>query len=258
MFLMSENTTIVYITDNDLDARLAEVCQQHLVRAADGKRIISVSQKPMDFGENICVGDIGRSSLSIDIQLKAGLDKVDTPYVAVAEHDCLYSTEHFNWIPPDKKFFYYNVRCWSLQYHSDGHPEWNGLFSFRKRRSYRLLQSQLIASTEGMLSAQKQKIKILSNQKVRERWPGRARLGEPGIYRIEELYRVFKKYRLLHVWEDVVRYARTCKAKQFKTKIPNIDVRHGKNLTGARRGYRRRFSLDPWGTMEDILNVNAA
>ncbi len=251
---MAADTTIIYLTDNCLDERVAEACKRHLLKAADGKRIISVSQKPMDFGENICVGDIGRSSINIDKQLLEGLKLVKTRFVAVAEHDVVYDKEHFNYVPPEDIYFYYNVNCWLLQYSSKGHPEYNGLFSFRKSESYWLLQSQLIANTDSMIEVEEQKIHILSDTKVGARWADRARLGEPGIYSVERLREVFTGAKLMHMWPEVEHYATTHTAKLFKTKVPNIDIRHDDNLTGAKRGKRRRWSLKPWGTMEDILN----
>lgn len=251
---MSSEITIVYLTDNYLDERITEACKRHLLKAAEGKRIISVSQKPIDFGENICVGEIGRSSINIDKQLLEGLKQVKTRFVAIAEHDVIYSGEHFNWIPPDDIYFYYNVNCWLMQYSSNGHPEYNGLFSFRKHKSFRLLQSQLIANTKSMIEVEEQKIDILSDSKICAKWADRARLGEPGIYSVGRVRELFEKYGFMHKWPEAEHYATTHTAKLFKTKIPNIDIRHNDNLTGARRGKQRRWVLEPWGSMEDILN----
>ncbi len=52
---------IIYYTDNSLDEEFAKLFRQRLVNAAPGIPIVSVSQKPIDFGHNICVGEIGRS-----------------------------------------------------------------------------------------------------------------------------------------------------------------------------------------------------
>ena len=58
-------TTVIYYTDNSIDEKLMKFCQKNILEAAQGKPIISVSQKPIDFGENICVGEIGRSHLNL-------------------------------------------------------------------------------------------------------------------------------------------------------------------------------------------------
>jgi hypothetical protein len=204
----------------------------------------------MDFGDNICVGDIGRSGLNIDIQIKAGLDKADTEFIAIAEHDCVYSKEHFDWVPPDNELFYYNTNNWLLQYHSHGHPEFDGLFSTLCRK----VQSQLIADRGAMLEATKQKIAILSDPAVKKAWPERSRLGEPGTTEVEHAYKVFKYIGLMDQWPAAKAYIEGFKSGTFETKIPNLDIRHGGNLTGARRASKRRWELEPWGTLEDVLN----
>ena len=95
--------SIVYYTDNTLPEPLATAVQRQLIRSAEGKPIISVSQKPMDLGRNICLGDIGRSHLSIYRQILAGAEAADTELVGLAEHDCLYTPEHWNYVPPDNE-----------------------------------------------------------------------------------------------------------------------------------------------------------
>jgi hypothetical protein len=251
---MKAEITVIYLTDNALDERLAEACKRHLLRAIDGKPLITVSQKPINFGDNICVGEIGRCGLNIDKQIRVGLEHVKTPFVAIAEHDCLYNKEHFNWTPPTVEKFYYNRNIWHLQYHSEAHPEHDGMFSRRKRRNPLLLQSQLIAGRDSLLRATEQKIEILSDPKVYKVWPVKPRLGEPGIYSVDRLRQIFKRRGLWHRWADVEKYATECEAVTFKTKLPNVDIRHRNNLTGHRRGYRRRMELTSWGTMEDVLS----
>ena len=248
---MEAQITIIYITDNALDERLAEVCKKYLLIAAKGKPLLTVSQKPLDFGENICVGDIGRNGLSIDKQIREGLLRTKTRFIAIAEHDCIYSEEHFSWLPPEEKHFYYNHNNWLLQYFNPKHPDYDGMFSYKRR----MVQSQLIAGRESMLEATNQKIEILSDPKVQVGWPVRTRLGEPGTTEANHAYRVFKSKGLLNKWLKVKKYITKHNAKEFGTQIPNIDVRHGGNLTGARRGKHRRFALEPWGTMEDIMSI---
>jgi hypothetical protein len=205
----------------------------------------------MDLGENICVGDIGRSGLNIDKQIKVGLEHTDTKFFAIAEHDCLYTREHFEWIPPEDTQFYYNQNNWLLQYHNAAHPEYNGMFSYKKRK----VQSQLIAGRNRMLEATEQKIEILSDPRVQHGWPVRTRLGEPGTTDLNHAYRVFKSVRLFNKWLKVRKYILNHNAERFSTRLPNIDIRHGANLTGQRRGKRRRWKLKYWGTMDDILNI---
>jgi hypothetical protein len=248
---MGDNTTVLYITDNCLLERIANVCKHHLLKALNGKRLITVSQKPVDFGENVCVGDIGRSGYSISVQLRKGLELIDTDFVAIAEHDCVYAGEHFDWIPPDKENFYYNVSCWLLQYHDARCPEYDGVFSFRRRR----VQSQLICSRSALIEAVDRQLDILGDPGIRKVWPGYARLGEPGIYPVETLGKSFSRTGFRHKRAEAVAYAKAYTAKIFRTKIPSIDIRHGGNITGYRRGSLRKKKVPYWGTMEDVFNV---
>lgn len=61
--------------------------------------VVSVSQKPLDFGHNICMGDIGVNKYNIYRQLHTGLQVVETPYVAVIDDDVLYAACHFDHRP---------------------------------------------------------------------------------------------------------------------------------------------------------------
>jgi len=251
---MAPKTTIIYLTDNELDPLIAETCKRYLLKAADDSRIVSVSQRPIDLGDNVCVGEIGRSGLSIDRQLRSGLDVIDTEFVAIAEHDCIYGAEHFAWTPPDKIFFYYNVNCWLLQYRSIAHPEYDGMFSLYGER---MVQSQLVCGADALRAAVDEKLAILSDQSVVERWPVHSRIGEPGTNYLHRSRRVFRDPALLPVWRRVKAYITRYNARNFRTRVPNIDIRHGQNFTGARRGKRRCWSLAPWGSVEEIFAVES-
>ena len=54
-----DDLTIIYITANVVKEKFGEKVREKLLESAGDFPIISVSQKPMDFGENICVGEIG-------------------------------------------------------------------------------------------------------------------------------------------------------------------------------------------------------
>jgi hypothetical protein len=248
---MKDRITVLYLTDNKLDSVVDKVCQYYLLDATNGKKLITVSQQPMSLGDNVCVGEIGRNGLSIDLQIKAGLAKVDTEFVAIAEHDCLYTREHFNWIPPDSEYFYYNKNNWLLQYSNVAHPEYDGMFSFKRRK----VQSQLVVSADKLREATDQKIEILSDPSVQHVWEERTRLGEPGTNDLSRSLRVFNNVKTFNKWVQLRYYIIRHQAKYFKTELPNIDIRHGGNLTGQRRGGHRRWKLPYWGTMSDILNI---
>ena len=285
--MSASDTTIIYYTDNRLDDEIMSVCQRHLLRSANGHHIISVSQKPMDFGENICVGDIGRSWLSLYKQLYEGVRHAKTKYVAMAEHDCIYSEEHLNWIPPRDDTFYYNDHCWLLQWKSNK-PKLDGMFSYWPGR-YAL--SQMIGSTEVMRRTIDKRLDILDKGR------GLAKIvnhfSEPGLARVkpelleqpediawadyqasgktkERGYKPFRKNRLERVqrWaksgravylrpmlKEFAEYLETEREEKFKTKAPNLDIRHSGNFTGPKRGKYRTQDLAPWGTLADVLEI---
>lgn len=254
---MAAPTTIIYLTDNALDERIAETCREFLAIAAfnSDARVVSVSQKPIDFFHNVCVGDIGRSGLSIDRQIKAGLEVVDTEFVAIAEHDCIYSAEHFSWTPPDRGTFWYNTNCWLLQYRGNNHPEYDGMFSYYRGR---IVQSQLVCGTDALRKAIEDKLEILSDESVIERWPVHSRVGEPGTNHLHRSRRVFSDQALVSVWNKLKDFITRYNAGRFKTAIPNIDIRHGNNFTGARRGKKRCYRLEPWGSLREIFGMEEA
>ena len=222
--------TIVYYTDSCLEEPLASFCRDKLVEAADGKRIVSVSQKPLDFGDNFCIGEIGRSHLSIFRQVLMGVEQVKTKYVALAEHDCVYHKDHFNWVPPEDGKFYYNVSCWFLR------PK-DGMYSYFRRK----VLSMMIANTELTLKATIEKVKILEAGIIIRK--GQLGACEYGVCENEKAY-VDYKATIKDLGKD------THKAVAFRTEIPNIDIRHGKNFTGNRKAGNRCYELPYWGKFQ--------
>jgi len=245
---MRNDLTILYTTDNSLNESIYNKCKELLLIAADGIPIISVSQKPIDLGKNICVGNIGRSEFSLNKQLLTGLIFVETKYIAFAEHDCIYSREHFHWTPPNTRFFWYNLNCWMLQYSNPKYPRWDGQFSFRKKRAL----SQLICSTEMYRKAMFDRTEIISDPAWKSFKQYRM-IGEPGSCRLEKTKLLAQDKKLQHLQEKIIKYITIYKPRKWTTKIPNIDIRHESNFTGAKRGSDRTFVLKPWGTIKDIL-----
>ncbi|MCP4648829.1 MAG: hypothetical protein GY853_01935 [PVC group bacterium] len=149
------DTTVVYYTDGSLDKEIEEFCVGRLIEAAYFHRTICVSQKPIGFGDiNICVGDIGRSRLSLYKQILYGVAIADTKYIALAEHDVLYTSEHFNWTPPTDRKFYYNINHWLV--------DWNtGQYAYSRRK----VLSMMIADKNLILRAVKDKISLLEKNK---------------------------------------------------------------------------------------------
>lgn len=241
--------TILYLTDNSLQPWLEQRCQELILKASEKITIVSVSQKPINFGTNHCIGEIGRCGLSIDLQLSEGLKHIDTKWVAMAEHDVIYSSEHFKWIPPDDIHFWYNDNNWLVQLHNPRYPEWDGMYS---RKRMRRVQSQLICATELLREATAKKIEILSDPAWLARH-AKGRLGEPGSADYKRAMKMSSYRDVRHLQAKLKEYTTVYAARDWKTKIPNIDIRHETNFTGPRRGNYRRYELEPWGKLEDVL-----
>lgn len=102
--------TIVYYTDSRLEKNLDEAVRKQIKKCADGLPIISVSQKPIDFGTNICVGIKPRCYLNLYQQLLIGLNEVDDDSIVyLCEHDVFYHPSYFDFIPVLKNKIYFNL-----------------------------------------------------------------------------------------------------------------------------------------------------
>ena len=221
--------TIIYYTANFIKPHFFENTKKQLLKAIDGIQIISVSQEPMDLGENICVGDIGRCHVNIYKQALIGAKKATTRYIALAEDDVLYSYDHFHDKLPNKTKFLYNIHKWSIFTWSD--PP---VFSFKNR----IVINSLIADREAFIEAIEERLnKFGDNEKV-----GNFAWGEPGKY---------EKQLRLKVNETEI----------FHSEVPNIVFSHpeavGYGHLGKKKakGFPRLKELPYWGKAEDIIKV---
>lgn len=100
---MNNDLTVIYYTSNREDEKFEAKIRADLLKKIGNLPLISVSQKPLkDFGDNICVGNVGVSDWNIYRQLQLGCEKAKTKWVVTAEADCLYPpTGYFDFIPPD-------------------------------------------------------------------------------------------------------------------------------------------------------------
>lgn len=93
------DATIIYYTSNkehnDLETRVKE----NILKVSGRLPIISVSHKPIDFGKNICVGDVGVSGFNMFRQVQIACREANTRFVISAEADCLYPPDYFAFRP---------------------------------------------------------------------------------------------------------------------------------------------------------------
>lgn len=106
--------TILYYTANRLPDAAALRIRQHLRGVAGKTPIVSVSQRPIAFGLNVSVGDIGANKYNAYWQILEGVQYVETEYVATVDDDTLYVPDHFEHRPLAGEFWY-ETNYWFCQ-----------------------------------------------------------------------------------------------------------------------------------------------
>jgi len=255
------DTTILYYTENRLREPLFSFCQRMLEKAANGRPIVSISHKPINLGINICIGVHKPSWLMLYKQLFYGVRLAKTKYVATAEHDCLYTDEHFSFKPPKDDTFYYNENNRLVQYAQDKHEELKGMYSSYWKQ--RLALSQMICNRELLVEMLGARLDLLDRGR-KDIVKSLVFAGEFGLSDMRVKESRHKKIMQARKWAESGRpvYLKNLikdhldkeKYDVFKTEIPNLDIRHDSNFTGPKRGKRRTFNDPHWGKFEDLLN----
>lgn len=108
------DTTVIYYTANVEEETFARKVRSVIWKNAGGLPVISVSRKPIDFGENICVGEQPVCVANIWRQIYAGLQAAKTRFAIAVEGDTLYPPEYFTFTPPSEDHFYRYNNIWIL------------------------------------------------------------------------------------------------------------------------------------------------
>ena len=104
--------TIIYYSANTEKESFEQKIRDNILKHSQGLPIISVTQKPIDFGRNICVGIQDNCYMNEFRQIRIALENVTTPYVVVTEADNLYPPDYFAFDPPEKGHFYRYMNVW--------------------------------------------------------------------------------------------------------------------------------------------------
>ncbi len=132
--------TIIMLTPNKVPESWAKFHKKMLLEAAGDSQIITISAEPLDWGINLIQTEYGLTN--VYKQMLRGAKLATTPYIAIADDDTLYSSEHFQYRPPMDKFAY-NFSRWHLF-------TWGDPFYFYKPRPGNGL---LVASRELVINA---------------------------------------------------------------------------------------------------------
>lgn len=114
------DATIVYCSSNREDPRFEERIRANILKQCGDIPVISVTQKPIDFGTNICVGDdIGVSGFNFFRQVLIGCKAATTKYIISAEADTVYGPDYFEYRPPTDDACYRNSNLYVMGDHRD-------------------------------------------------------------------------------------------------------------------------------------------
>jgi hypothetical protein len=204
-----------------------KACQNQLEKA--GLPIVSVSLEPIAFGQNIVV-EGKRGPLTMFRQILAGLEALDTDIVFFAEHDVLYHPSHFDFSPSGRKFWY-NNNMWKVEC-----PGERCLFHYSNHTS------QLCAERDLLLEHYRKRVAL-----VEERGFSNKMGYEPGTHGRKERVDDYK-------------------CDTWMSDVPNLDIRHGKNLTRTRwrksqfrnqrftKGWTMADEVPGWGKTAEVID----
>lgn len=107
---------IIYVSSNREYPEFEERIRKNILEVTDIP-IISVTQKPIDFGTNIVVGDVGVSGANMFRQVLIGMKASDADYVISCEADCLYPPDYFTFVPKQLDACYRNSNLYVMGQH---------------------------------------------------------------------------------------------------------------------------------------------
>jgi len=111
--------TVIYVSSNKEDSEFERKTREDLLKKVGDLPIISVTQKPVDLGKNICVGDVGASGFNFCRQNLIACQEAKTDVVISAESDCLYSKDYFEFRPEKLDISYRNTNIYVQHYGND-------------------------------------------------------------------------------------------------------------------------------------------
>jgi len=187
---------IVYYTNNNCNdiifnaviKRLSNICKKNNID------VVSVSHRPIDFGKNIIM-DLPSRAESIFTQIYEGLLASEADVIYLAEHDVLYHPSHFDFVPINKRVFYYNRNVWQVDYNTG-----EAVYKLSRRTS------QLVADKNELIIYFEKLLEI-----IKERGYSYKMGVSPRMHNIKGINN-----------RGVV---------TFMSAFPNIDVRHGNNFS---------------------------
>jgi hypothetical protein len=225
---------IIYFTDSQLDEKIAKPIRDKLneISQEDHIPIVSSSLKKLDFGvKNIRFPSLKRGYLTMFKEIIAALEHSHADYVYFCEHDVLYHPSHFDFEPTDRDTFYYNQNVWFLR-STDGHALHYDVNQVSGICVYR--ETALIHYRERYAMVEKAWGEL--SEKEFDTWIRHMGFEPMTHNRID--------------WQNKF------KSASWKSQFPNIDIKHGANLTGQRwkkEQYKNQKLLINWQETDDEI-----
>ena len=214
---------MIYYSDCTLDQIIAQPVRDQLLKISNEKNIPIVSStiKKMDFGvKNIHFPSLKPGYPAMFKQIFAALEHSKAKIIFFCEHDVLYHPSHFDFNPTDKDTFYYNQNVWFLRL-KDGHALHYDVNQLSGMCGYR----------EALLTHFRERLELIE---------------KAGFSR---------KMGFEPMTHGRIKWKNTFKLGTWKSKYPNIDIRHQKNLTGQRwdkSQFRNKNLLINWQEDDQI------
>lgn len=201
----------LYYSDFHVDPQIHRVCLNNLKKVFNGDDLVSVTlNKTLDFGRMNIVLNRKRSYPTMVLQIYMGLQSLKTDYVYFLEHDCLYSSSHFDFVPLNDNLYFYNVNNYRWLYPQDHLITYSGLTSL----------SQLCCNRELALKHYEKRLNLIEQKGLQQtsRDPAWVRqMGyEPGT----------KRRKRGGITDE--------QHLKIRSKVPNIDIRHKHTFSPAK------------------------
>lgn len=106
---MGDKVTVIYYSANTEAPEFEQSIMDRIMALKGDLQLVSVTQIPVDFGHNICVGRRKNCYTSEYMQVRLALEAVETEWVLTTEADFIHPPEYFRYVPEgDSNVYRYN------------------------------------------------------------------------------------------------------------------------------------------------------
>jgi hypothetical protein len=110
--------TIFYCSSNREQPEFEQRIIDNILKYKGDLSVVSVTQRPMNFGKNICVGDnVGVSGFNFFKQSLIALKNIKTPFALSCEADTVYPPDYFTFVPPREDMCYRDKNLFVMGQH---------------------------------------------------------------------------------------------------------------------------------------------